>query len=85
MALSQGRIVWECIGRIPSTNEHFSALILSPADPGVVDPQGTVTLLGCAPLDDEVVGESVAVAPDAVYFSTQNQRTFTWEIDRIAR
>lgn len=51
----------------------------------LVDPQGTGTLVGRAPMDDGVVGESVAVAPDAVYFSTQNQRTFTWEIDRIAR
>ena len=115
---------------IPSTKEHFSALVLSPADRGsasalwpslpfasanfqsvsphpeggwvlvgeqefddgsnrltitLVDPQGTGALLGCAPIDDGVTGEGVAVAPDAVYFSTQNQTTFTWEIDRIAR
>ena len=119
---------------IPSTKEHLSALILSPADRGparalwpslpfasanfqnvsanpeggwvlvgkqefddgsnrltitLVDPQGTGTLLGCAPIgdaDDAVVyNPSVAVAPDAVYFTTQNERTFTWEIDRIAR
>lgn len=115
---------------IPSTAEHLSALILSPADHGAaravwpslplasanfrnvwpnpdggwvlvgeqqfsdgakritltfVDPQGAVTLLGCGPTDDESVDGSVAVAPDAVYLSTQNQRTFTWEIDRVAR
>jgi hypothetical protein len=119
---------------IPSTKEHFSALILSPPDRGsaralwpslpfasanfqnvspnpeggwvlvgrqdfddgsnrltitLVDPQGTGTLLGCAPIDDVddavVYNPSVAIAPDAVFFSTQNQHTFTWEIDRIAR
>lgn len=55
----------------------------------LVDPRGTATLLGCAPTDaaDDIVvyNPSVAVAADAVYFTTQNQRTFTWEIDRIPR
>ena len=120
---------------IPGTEQHLSALILSPADRGparelwpslpfasatfrnvaaspdggwvvvgnqefddgskritvnAIDARGTATLLGCAAVDDSVLdlsvlNENAAIAPDAVYFSTQSQAKFTWEIDRIAR